>query len=194
MHGVKLLTLANVVGLSQSAIASHFGITRVQVHRWAHGQRPIPQHYLAPLMELVYQAYKRYDAALGQTGDAFRQFFVQGEELFEGSVSDLLDPTFHELRAVRTKHRALVRELLEQCIEENMELRGEGATASIASILVALEAFKDVRPTDLRKPIHAERLAELARSLAVYADIAGQLGPLLEIVTEEQDHAKQDDA
>ncbi len=165
MHGVKLLALADIVGLSQSAIAAHFGINRSQVNRWARGQRQIPQRFLSSLMDLVFQAAKCSLAQLTPNG------FI----------------TLAEIRDLPTRETLCtqITELLLECINENMELDRRGPTASVASTLVALEAFQGMSPADMRKPVNTQRLVELATYLLTYGKMVSQLGPILDLVSEE---------
>lgn len=66
MHGKKLLQLAKIVGLSQSAIARHLGIHRAQVQRWFHGTRPIPAKTIGPLIRIISEAVEQAMTAKGE--------------------------------------------------------------------------------------------------------------------------------
>ena len=43
MYGVSLLHLARLVGISQTALADHIGISNVQVHYWTRGSGRFPR-------------------------------------------------------------------------------------------------------------------------------------------------------
>lgn len=159
MHGVKLLKLASMVGLTQSAIARHLGVNRVKVHYWANGIRPIPQRYLAPLMDCVWYATGVYLAAHKEV---------------PGSIAEAAGV------------RQLIKDLLGECYIENLELRREGPSAAIAPLVAALSPYTTMPDAALRKPAQAAELLRVATLLKDAAELLVKYGPLMDLVQAEE--------
>jgi DNA-binding transcriptional ArsR family regulator len=167
MHGKKLFELAHIVGLTQSAVARHFRINRVQVHYWAQGQRSIPAHYLEPLMELVFQAVKAFLKAGHADTEA-------PPTLLEASSGNWVSP-----------FRRQIHDLLYECSLENIELRGVGPSASITELATEIGTYATMPTGALRKPENASHIRELSEKLLISSQMLVRLGPLMDLVADD---------
>ena len=90
MQGRTLCELARQAGLTSSAIARHLGLTRQQVHRWAHGVRPLPERLRTELTVVVMQAVRlrvgeqRPERLLALAGECL---LAEREAMGEGSTA-----------------------------------------------------------------------------------------------------------
>jgi transcriptional regulator with XRE-family HTH domain len=169
MLATKLLEVANIVGLSQSDVARHFGISRAQIHLWASGKRVVPKKYREALVKLVSEAIQRCLPRVakqrpGPLAEAVRH--TTGKT----SVESLVET---------------INILLEAWMAENLEAHGLGPSHSVQSVLEALEDYKTMSSEEMRKPANAQRLRRLSAYLQQYATMLGLIGPILD--TEEDD-------
>jgi len=151
----KLLTLADLVGLSQADIARALGITPVQVCRWGRA-RPMPDKYLEPLWQLIQEAAQRYLATV-------KPIAVPGQR---GLTAISLDP----------RAEAILQGLHALGWEYEV-MRGNGPATWIASVHLALETLPE-EARELRKPANTARLRELGLQLVEYARILDAIGPI----------------
>jgi transcriptional regulator with XRE-family HTH domain len=173
----KLLELASLVGLSQSDIARHFGITRSQVHLWARNKRVVPKRYRDALVTLV------LEETCGCIDLAARQPMSLGEAAQISAGSPLPKPRLRERLVTQ------VRTLLDDWRAENLEAHGLGPTTSVFGVLEALESYKAMTPADMRKPANAQRLQALGAYLQEYATILNRIGPMEDILEEDEHDA-----
>jgi hypothetical protein len=169
MHPGKLLDIARCVGLSQVAVARHLGITAIQVSRWTHGKRPLPQKHLEKFWRLIMDKLQDFlesgQADLGENGKP-RRGLTAGE---------------------KTPFRRDLEALLLDLQIEYLELRGTGPSAWIESTFVALDALpRD--PKELRKPANAARMIKLGRDIVRYGELLEHIGPI-QTLLEETQHA-----
>ena len=157
MHGKKLFELAKLVGLTQSAVARHLSISRVQVHFWAQGHRPIPAHSLKPLMDLVFEAVK-----------AFLKAGHADTETPPSTLASLVPDSWV------SPLRQQIQELLYECGVENMELRGVGPSASITELAAEIGTYASMPAETLRKPENASHIRELSEKLLIVEPNASQ--------------------
>jgi hypothetical protein len=171
----KLLELANLVGLSQSDIARHFGLTRSQVNLWAKNKRLVPKRYREALVTLVTEAASRcLHQANPKPG-------VLGEKYWNAmGVPPGPQP-------LRERLRTTIDMRLDEWMAENLERHGLGPTASVSGVLEALEAYKTMSPEEMRKPANAQRLQALGAYLQEYATMLNRIGPVQELVEETND-------
>ena len=170
MLGRKLCELAQLAGLTQSDMAKHLGVTRVQVHHWAHGVRPLPEHCRTKLTAFVMEAVRR-----------------RVEELKPPALAALAGPRRSLTPREKLKNQLLL--LAGECLIADMEAVGEGPTATVPDVLNALDHFKTLNPEELRQPANAEKLSQLATSLAEHADLIRRIGPLFDVLHKEERHA-----
>jgi transcriptional regulator with XRE-family HTH domain len=176
MLASKLIEAANLVGLSQSDIARHFGITRSQVHLWARNKRVVPKRYREALVTLFLEAHKR---ALDQET---RQpvSLREAAQMAEGLPIKPRPPTPLQTR---------IHALCDAWLAENLEVHGLGPTASVHGVLEALEAYKTMAPAEMRKPANAQRLQVLGAYLQEYATMLNRIGPMEDILEEDEHDA-----
>jgi hypothetical protein len=172
MYAVKLLELTQILGLPQADIARHFGLTRTQVHLWAAGKRPVPRRYREALVHLVATASAQCRAlaareSVGILGEIARQ--ASGAPARPRPV-DRFD--------------AMVTEMLDAWVTENLEAHDLGPTASVQGVIEALDPFKDMTQEALRKPSNARRLHTLAASLIEHATMLQRLSPMQDVLEE----------
>ena len=143
MYGINLLHLARLVGLRQVDIAAHFGITKVQVHYWAHGARPIPPANIPTLVKKIAEGVERYLA----TGETDMRIAVPGQ------ADTWRQPTQADLTAV-----------LRGVFTENCHRSGHAPEASLESFLEEVRRYAALtRPQQLEGPqlAHMEKFAAM---------------------------------
>ena len=161
MNPQKLLALATSLDISQADIARHLGIGRTKVVRWATGKRPIPTKYREAVWEFIREAFHRRLAA-GKS---------QQRGLTAGWIAPQVEQIFHAVTELGIEHA---------------ELHGEGPTAQIASVRMALNALPD-DPKELRKPANTLRLLELCEQLTDASILLAKIGPLQDELEERND-------
>jgi transcriptional regulator with XRE-family HTH domain len=178
----KLLELADLVGLSQSDIARHFGITRTQVNLWARNKRLVPKRYRAALVTLVTEEMQRcidlaahQPMALGALGKVARI----------GAGMPLQQPLLERLLAA-------IHTLRDDWLAENRERHGLGPTTSIGGVLEALDVYKTMSPEEMRKPASVQRLQVLSDFLQECATVLNRIGPMQDIVEEKKNDVDND--
>jgi transcriptional regulator with XRE-family HTH domain len=182
MIACKLLEVAHLVGLSQSAIARHVGVPRQQVHLWAHGKRVVPKRYREALVTLI--------------SEASQQCLQRAEAMAPLSLADAVRYAQGDPPRQRLVHRvaAQIDRLLAEWLAENLEAKGLGPTASVFGVLEALEGYKTMTPAEMRKPANAQRLQALGAYLQEYGTMLRRIGPIQDLVSEEShdahDHGK----
>ena len=175
MHSQQLLELAALVGLTRAGMARQFGLTAVQVTRWATGTRPVPKKYRQALWQLVYDA----TLAFLRSG--------QADVWPTPPQGGLLSLSRHwEVPPLRRQIEALLFPLTLADVEQH----GHGPSAAIESVFVALEAIHALPLHERRKPATVARLRELATYLHIYSEQLERLGPLLDLF-EEDDHGSE---
>jgi len=162
MDGIKVLDLAELVGLKQASIAHHFGVTRVQVHRWAHGQRPVPVHHRDELVRLLFNAVRTF---LGPWHAAYLKA-VAGI----GSPQETSMP-LSELKDFAHEERQQIAARFYEIFVAHMAERGEGPVANLAELITEVGAYDSMATELLHKPDHLYRLAELGRRLTANAEL-----------------------
>jgi hypothetical protein len=162
MLAQSLCELAEHVGVSQTAIARHLGIDRVNINYWARGHREVPDHHLGALLAFIF-ARARQQAALAKTWtpQARRRFF-----------------------------RKLL-PLVVECRAENLAARGLADTDSVAGLVAHLDRFKTMSAEQLDRPETTQQLLTLSQRLVHLLTVHSQHAPLMELV-EELRHADTD--
>jgi DNA-binding transcriptional regulator YiaG len=167
MLATKLLEAAHLVGLSQSDIARHFGISRAQVHLWASGKRAVPKKYCTALVTLVSEAKERCLALASKQPLGLATVAKMGMGIpVERHPADKL--------------RECINALFEDWRAENLEAQGFGPTRSVREVLEALEHYKTMAPEEMRKPANAQQLQVLSAYLQEYATMLRRMSPLLD--------------
>lgn len=172
MHYQQLLELAALVGLSRVALARHFGLSAVQVTKWATGTRPVPRKYRQELWEMI------HDAA-----EAF---------LRSGAADVWPFPAPAGLAGLSRHYEAPpLRRLLEAQLEDvtlvHAEQRCQGLTAWIMSTCAALDELRRLAPAEIRKPATTARVHELAIRLVVFSEELARLAPRMDDAEEDDD-------
>jgi|SRR5215471_7835877 len=170
MDGIKVLQLAEMIGLRQSVIAHHFEVTRVQVNRWAHGNRPIPVRYRDDLMRLL------YDAVVKFLGPHHAWYLKQAA----GDVSASTYMTLAEFKYDSERHH--IAKLFYELFLAHMAEIGKGPTVNLAVLIKTVAAYDSMDIEALHKVEHLHTLAELGRRIMVNAALEIQFGPLLSLV------------
>jgi hypothetical protein len=176
----KLLELANLVSLSQSDIARHFGITRSQVNLWAKNKRLVPKRYREALVALVTEAMSR----------CLHQVNPNPGPLAEAMWNAVGVPPGPQ--PLRERVRIAIDMRLDEWMAENLERHGLGPTASVSGVLEALEVYKTMPPEEMRKPANAQRLQALSAYLQEYATMLNRIGPVQELVEETKNDVDND--
>src|SRR4029453_7730018 len=177
----KLLELANLVSLSQSDIARHFGITRSQVNLWAKNKRLVPKRYREALVALVTEAMSRCLHQVNPNPGPLAEAMWNAVGVPPGPKP------LREPQPLRERVRTAIDMRLDEWMAENLERHGLGPTASVSSILEALEAYRAMTPEEMRKPANAQRLQALGAYLQEYATMLNRIGPVQELVEETVD-------
>ena len=168
MYQQKLLDIARCVGLSQGAVARHLGITAIQVSRWTHGKRPLPQKHLEKFWRLIMDTLQDFldagQADRGEDGQPIRGFTAGEKTPFRRD----LETRLHDLQV------------------EYLEIHGTGPSAWIESTFVALDALpRD--PRELRKPANAARMIKLGNDLVRYGKLVALVGAMQDLLEETTD-------
>jgi transcriptional regulator with XRE-family HTH domain len=165
MLGIKLLGLAEAVGLTQTAIAEHLGVAPPQVNRWAKGVRAVPEHIRTALTAYVLSAVRHrvdeLDASLAGSGP-----------LRQVVIVDL---------------RRRLMKLADECLVEDMEAAGEGPTAAIRGGLEVLAPFAKMSQKEMLKSANAARLLQLAEALRTQAALLCRIAPMFDVLKEGRD-------
>jgi|SRR5882724_1582162 len=174
MLGIKLCELAEVVGLTQTAIAERLGVAPPQVNRWFKGVRPIPDHVRTVLTAYVLSAVRRCIDEI----DEYRNGLGPLARAAKGNnVADL-------------RRKLIV--LAGECLLEDMEAAAEGPTAAILGGLEALDLFKTMTPVELLKPANAEKLLQLAEALKTQAAVLCRISPMFDVLRKEEERHVDD--
>lgn len=168
----KLLEIANLVHLSQSDIARHFGITRSQVNLWAKNKRLVPKRYREALVALVREAASRCLHYANPSPGPLAEAYWTAMGVPPGP------------QPLRERVWTVIDRRLDEWMAENLERHGLGPTASVSGVLEALEAYKTMSPEEMRKPANAQRLQALSAYLQEYATMLNRIGPVQELVEE----------
>jgi transcriptional regulator with XRE-family HTH domain len=181
MLGIKLCELADLVGLSQTAIAKHFDINRAQVNRWARGVRAVPQRYLLRLIDFV------MDAARHRLQELDTKPFGLAE------VAETADPTWSLQGSSRVQRRQQILTLIHECRAAEAELTNEGPTAVIPRVVEELDPWKTMPPEEIAKPVNAQNLFRLAGELLYYADLLRRISPIDDLLLTEKETTHAND-
>lgn len=168
MQGIKLCELAQLVGLTQSDIAKYLGITRVQVHRWAHGVRPLPERFRTELTAFVMRAVR-----------------CRVEELIHAKRPALAALSSNPDSSPQAQLLEQLVLLAGECLYADREAAGEGPTAVVPTLLNALDPFRTMSPEEMRKPANAEKLRQLTTSLGEYAALLCRISPMFDFLPQE---------
>jgi hypothetical protein len=168
MYGINLLHLARLVGLRQVDIAAHFGITKVQVHYWARGMRPVPPSNIPTLIKKIAEAVERYLA----TGETDMRIPAPAE-------------TAGQIGALRLPTRADLTDVLRDVFAENCHLSGHAPGASLESFLAEVRRYAALtRPQQLEGPqlAHIEKLTAM---MLCWFTLQDALLPLLRLLPDD---------
>lgn len=179
MYQQQLLQLARLVDLPHAAIARHLHLSPVQVTRWYKGDRPVPKKYRQALWELVHDATLAF--LRSGKADVWPDPTTSGRSL----IGQLLEKS-QGVPPLRRQIEALLFPLTLADLEQH----GHGPSEAIESVFVALEAIHALPLRERRKPATVARLRELATYLQVYSAQLERLGPLLDVL-EEDDHGTE---
>ncbi|HSX79834.1 MAG TPA: YdaS family helix-turn-helix protein [Candidatus Saccharimonadia bacterium] len=159
-HAKRFIDLAIESGLSRNEIARHLGINRIQVHRWIHGLRPVPEHYCRLIVELFNQHFQCSRQRLQSEADL---------PLTKGQRCRTL-----QLLAIAD---AFIKELDE--LTEEHQLEKESLRAAHA-----LKALKAMPMGDLDVAANAPAIAEWAETIMVYVNTLATRSALADSIKE----------
>lgn len=164
MYGVSLLHLARLVGLSQTALADHLGISNVQIHYWAQGERPIPAGQIPTLVKRITEALARALVMENTAG-----LVVPLDELGRRN---------HRIRS----DRSALRELVEGVFAENLMRDGLPPSSSLANVVTVFEAYLALPRKEQWDMKQLWRLAEASTAMNVIAHLLLYLMPMVELL------------
>jgi len=175
----KVFTLAALVGLTQAGIAQHFGVARAQAHRWAHGERPIPRHYHADLVRLLYTATAK---ALGP--DSLWYLWRAAGVMYPSTPAPTRRLAEIGQHWDRERDREQLAALFFEIFLGHMAEIGEGPADVLADLLQQAGAYGAMGQEVLHKPDHLVRLAELGRRITANAEVQLRFGDLLPLLAQ----------
>lgn len=159
MFAVRVMKLAQLIGLRQVDVARQLGLHREQVYGWASGRKEVPPKHRDALLRLVVgAAFAFLDAGKADT---------QHETMPSAADHGPAHPS-----------RRQIEQLIDLLATHGLEFQGSGPSWIIPQMIADMQAFATMTEEQLRDPATAAELEDRTARLHLMCKMLCSLGPL----------------